>query len=434
MKNEEKFQKIISLAKRRGFVWPSSEIYGGFSGFYDFGPLGILLKENLKNEWKKSVVFQREDVLLIDSSIILNPKVWQASGHIKEFIDLMSECPKCKKRFKVDDLEKNICPECKVKLLPPKKFNPMFKTFVGTIEDKSTQAFLRPETAQGIFINFKNVLDCFSKKLPFGIAQIGKAFRNEISPGNFLFRIREFEQMELEYFVDPKEAKKYHTFWIKERFKWYQNLGLSKKNLKLYQVPKSDLAHYSKGTTEVHYLFPFSGKFEEIEGIANRGDYDLKVHHKHSGVDLRYFDEISKKRFFPYVIEPSLGIERVFLALLCEAYFEDKERNRIVLKFLPKLAPIKVAVFPLLANKPKLVKLAQKIYQKLKKEFICVFDDSGNIGKRYYRQDEIGTPFCITVDFQSLEDGTVTLRDRDTTSQIRCHQDELIEILKEKLF
>ena len=433
MKDEEKFQKIISLAKRRGFVWPSSEIYGGLSGFYDFGPLGVLLKENIKNEWKKAVVSQREEVVLIDSSIILNPKVWQASGHQEEFIDLLSECPKCKKRFKADDLEENLCPYCKVELLPPKKFNPMFKTFVGSSEKTAIETFLRPETAQGIFINFKNVLESFPKKLPFGIAQIGKAFRNEISPGNFLFRIREFEQMELEYFVKPEEAEKYHQFWIEERFKWYQNLGISKNHLKLYQVPKKDLAHYSKATTEIHYIFPFSGKFEEIEGIANRGDYDLKIHSQSSGVDLTYFDPFSQKRFFPYVIEPSLGIERIFLALLCEFYWEDKERERVVLKFPPKLAPIKVAVFPLLSNKPQLVSLAKEIYQNLKKEFICAFDDSGNIGKRYYRQDEIGTPFCITVDFQSLEDETVTLRDRDSTSQIRIHKKEIIEFLKEKI-
>jgi len=432
-------EKIVSLCKRRGFIFPGSEIYGGLNGFYDFGPLGVELKFNIKQEWWNEIVQKRDDVVGLSAAIIMNPKVWEASGHLAGFSDPLIECPKCHRRFLADEAKDN-CPECgaDISSLKPRQFNLMLKTFVGPVEDSASVVYLRPETAGGIFVNFKNVLDTSRLKIPFGIAQIGKAFRNEVNPKDFIFRTREFEQMELEYFVKPGDDKRYFKEWVEERFNWYKNLGL--KNIRKREVPKEELAHYSRGTMDIEYNFPFG--WREIEGVANRGDFDLKTHSQYSGEELSYTDPESGEKYIPFVIEPSAGVDRIALAFLCEAYTEEKgpagqqgekESTRIVLKLHPKLAPYKAAVFPLLANKPKLIKLAREIYEDLRKNFMTAWDDRGNIGKRYYAQDEIGTPFCITVDFQSLEDKTVTVRDRNTAKQERAAIEELVPYLQEKL-
>jgi glycyl-tRNA synthetase len=431
----DNLQKIVALAKRRGFIYPGSEIYGGLAGFYDWGHLGNELKWNIKQAWWKAIVRERDDVVGISTATILNPAVWEASGHLSGFSDLLLECPNCRKRFREDELERKgkgfICLSCgKIFESNPRRFNLMFKTFVGPVEGADSAAYLRPETAGGIFTNFKNVLDTNRLKIPFGIAQIGRAFRNEINPRDFVFRTREFEQMEVEYFVKPGEDEKLFNYWVTERFKWYESIGL--KNVRKREQSKEERAHYSKATIDIEYKFPFG--WQEIEGIANRSDFDLRAHTKFSGADLSYFDEETKERYIPYVIEPSAGIERIALALLCEAYTEEKDR--IVLKFHPKIAPIKAAIFPLLANKPKLVELARDIYRRLKaesRELTIVWDDRGNIGKRYYAQDEIGTPYCVTVDFESLDNSDVTVRDRDTTKQVRVKIGELKSYLEEKL-
>ncbi|MBI2036278.1 glycine--tRNA ligase, partial [Candidatus Microgenomates bacterium] len=371
-----------------------------------------------------------------DSSILHHPKVWEASGHVASFTDPLIECKVCHERFRADhaeQIEKHASSHKKAAWTDVKQFNLMFKTYMGPIDneenkqsfpfsDEKRKTYLRPETAQGIFINFQNVVDSTRIKIPFGIAQIGKGFRNEITTGNFLFRVREFEMMELEFFVNPKEGKKWHDYWKEERLKWYLSLGINKENIKLQDLPKEEIAHYSKGTTEVWYNFPFMG-WGELEGIANRGDYDLSQHAKYSGKDLSYLDQETKERFVPYVIEPSVGVGRAMLAFLIDAYSEDS--GRVILKLHPKLAPYKAAVFPLLANKEELVDKARDIYQNLRKAFTVAFDDRGNIGKRYLSQDEIGTPWCVTVDFQTLEDDTVTVRDRDTTKQERVKIKEL---------
>lgn len=420
-------EKIVSLAKRRGFIYPGSEIYGGLSGFYDWGHLGVKLRWNIEWAWWQEMVRNRDDIVGISTATILNPRAWEASGHVSGFSDPLSECEKCRKRFRADDSEKK-CPECgSEKVTEPKEFNLMFETRIGPAKDSSSVAYLRPETAGGIFVNFKNILSTNRLKIPFGIAQIGLAFRNEISPRDFIFRTREFKQMELEYFVRPNEAEKQFKEWVDHRFKWYKSIGLG--NIRKYEHPKKDLAHYSKATTDIEYKFPFG--WGEIEGVANRGDFDLKTHSKASNEDLSYFDEETKERFVPYVIEPSAGEERIALALLCDAYTEEKDRT--VLRFHPKMAPIKVAVFPLLANKPKLVDLARKIYEDLRKDWSVAWDDRGNIGKRYYSQDEIGTPLCVTVDFESLESNDVTVRDRDTTKQVRVKIEDLKNHILEKL-
>jgi len=433
------FEKITSLAKRRGFIYPGSEIYGGLSGFYDFGPLGTELKFNIKQAWWRDVVQLRDDVVGLSAAIIMNPKAWEASGHVSGFSDMLIECPKCHKRFTTNELEKKekkfICAECG-NLFESKirRFNLMFKTSIGPAEDNTSIAYLRPETAGGIFTNFKNILDSTRVKIPFGIAQIGKSFRNEINPRDYIFRMREFEQMELEYFVKPGEDEQHFEEWLERRLKWYHSIGL--KNIRTHEQPENERAHYSKRTVDIEYKFPFG--WQEIEGIANRSDFDLKAHAKISGADLTYFDEEKKEKFIPYVIEPSAGVERITLALLYDAYHEEeisKGNKRVVLKLHPKLAPYKIAVFPLLQNKSNLVKLARTIYEDLKHEFAVAWDDRGNIGKRYYSQDEIGTPFCITVDFDSLENlptngGDVTVRNRDTTKQERVK----IKDLKSYLF
>ncbi len=434
-------EKIVALCKRRGFVFQNSEIYGGINGVYDLGPLGVLLANNIKKQWLRSIVLSRDDVVGLDSSIITHPNVWEASGHLKSFKDSLIECKICHERFRAD-YKDEISKHSKIHKKPSwtgiKQFNLMFKTFIGPLDDEKHKAYLRPETAQGIFLNFENVLASSRIKIPFGIAQIGKGFRNEITTGNFLFRVREFEMMELEFFTKPGTDKKWFEYWKQARLKWYLDLGIKKNNIKLVDLPKEDIAHYSKGTTEIWYSWPFGGSmgkpwFGELEGIANRGDYDLLNHAKYSGQDLSYFDEETKERYVPYVIEPSVGVGRAMLAFLLDSYFEEKDR--VILRLDPKLAPIKVAVFPLLANKLPLAKMAGDIYHNLKSQLndMIVFDNRGNIGKRYYSQDEIGTPFCITVDFQSLEDKTATIRDRDTTKQERLRVHELKDYINKKI-
>lgn len=428
-------EKIVALCKRRGIIFPGSELYGGLNGTWDLGPLGTLIANNIKNEWRKSIIFSRDNVVEIDSSIILNPQVWSASGHVASFTDPMIECKICHQRFRADhedqikDHEKT---HKKTSWTEVKSFNLMFKTFVGPIDNDENKTYLRPETAQGIFINFQNVVNSTRVKIPFGIAQIGKGFRNEITTGNFLFRVREFEMMELEFFVRPGDDKEEHEYWKQERLNWYLSLGIKKENIKLTDLPKKDIAHYSRGTSEIWYNWPFMG-FGELEGIANRGDYDLSQHGKYSGKDPSYIDQDTKEKYVPYVIEPSVGVGRAMLAFLLDSYCEDEKR--VVLKLHPKLAPVKVAVFPLLRNKPDLTKSAKDTYHNLKKEIdgMVVFDDRGNIGKRYFAQDEIGTPFCVTVDFQSLEDKTVTVRDRDTMKQERISMQNLNKYLSDKL-
>lgn len=418
-------EKIVALCKRRGFVFPSSEIYGGIGGFWDFGPLGVLLKNNIKNLWWKAMVLDRDDVYGLDSTIISAPAVWQASGHAISFTDPLVECKACHKRFRADKVEDK-CPECGGVFTDVKQFNMMFSTSVGPVADTAARTYLRPETAQGIFTNFANVLDSLHPKIPFGIAQIGKAFRNEITHGDFIFRNREMEQMELEYFVKPGSDEDWFEKWEKARMQWHRSLGIKKENLRFFEHPKKSLAHYSKRTVDIEYNFPFG--WGELEGIANRTDFDLKNHAKHAGRNLSYYDEETKERYVPFVVEPSVGVERLFLALLVDSYHEDDER--VVLRLQPKLSPITVAVFPLLANKEQLVSLAKEIYADLRLHFVAAFDNRGNIGKRYFSQDEIGTPWCVTVDFQTLEDSSVTVRDRDTTKQERVHRDELAPFLR----
>jgi len=435
----EIMEKIVSLCKRRGFIYPSSEVYGGIGGFWDFGPLGVLMKNNIKRLWWKTMVEERENIFGLDTTVIHHPKVWQASGHLASFTDPLRECKLCHKRFRADKLTGENCPECGGDLTEVKQFNLMFETYVGPARETANKAYLRPETCQGIFINFTNMVDCIRPKLPFGIAQIGKGFRNEITTGDFIFRDREFEMMELEFFVRPGEDEKWHDYWIKERLKWHQKMGIKKENLRLFEHPKESLAHYSKRTVDIEYKFPFASPagrqgWAELEGIANRTDFDLKNHSKFSGKDLSFQDENGEK-FYPFVIEPSLGVERMMLALLLEAYREEKNNKvtRVILSLNPKVSPIKAAVFPLLANKPDLAKLARRIYEDLRGDFMVAWDDRGNIGKRYFSQDEIGTPWCVTVDFQSLEDNTVTVRDRETTKQERVGIDKLKELFENKL-
>ena len=426
--------KIVSLCKRRGFIFAGSDIYGGLANTWDYGSFGVELKNNVKRAWWKSVVYERDDMYGMDASILMHSKVWEASGHVKNFFDFKSDCKNCKKRFKTADLKnKNKCPECGGELTESRPFNLMFKMPIGPIEDNKEIVYLRPETAQGMFVNFTNILDSRHPKLPFGMAQIGKAFRNEVTPGNFIFRTREFEQMEIEYFVHPKEADKKLEEWIEARFNWYHNLGIKKNNLRKRPHAKDALAHYAKACTDIEYNFPFS--WSELEGIANRTDFDLKQHAEASGKDLRYFDEAAKERFYPYIIEPSGGVDRSVLAFLVDAYHEEKvkEETRVVLKLHKDLAPTKVAVLPLLKNRPEIVELAKKITQDLKKVFVTVYDDTAAIGKLYRRQDEVGTPYCVTIDVQSLEDKKVTVRDRDTMGQERVSIDKLNEFLEEKL-
>jgi len=469
--------KIVSLCKRRGFIFQSSEIYGGLGSVWDYGPLGVELKRNVKNAWWKSVVYGRDDMVGLDAAILMHPKTWEASGHVSSFSDMVVECKNCHKRFRIESLfgeqilsnldhklkneykdgfpgargipektkayvlfefalatENPECPSCKNKdFSKPTDFNLMFETHHGPVKDSASVVYMRPETAQGIFVNFLNIVDTARKKLPFGVAQIGKSFRNEITPGNFTFRTREFEQMEIEYFVRPEEAANFHQQWVEERFNWYFALGMTKEHLRKREHPKDELAHYAAACTDIEYNFPFG--WSELEGIANRTDFDLRQHSQFSGKDLQYFDDQTQKKFFPYIIEPSGGVDRATLAFLVDAYSEEevKERTRVVLRFHKDLAPVKVAVLPLLKNRPPIVELARKINEDLRKQFVCVYDDTAAIGKLYRRQDEIGTLFCVTVDVESLDDKKVTVRERDTMQQERVAIEQLKDWLTVKL-
>ena len=425
-------ETIVSLAKRRGFIFPSSDIYGGFGGFWDYGPLGAELKRNVRDAWWRSVVQERTDVAGLDAAIIMNPNVWVASGHVANFIEPLVECRSCRRRFRQDQLATERCPECGGELGEPRWFNTMLKTFIGPVQEEAAVAYLRPETAQGIFVNFKNVQVTSRRKLPFGIAQIGKAFRNEITPGRLIFRSLEFEQMEIEFFVKPGTDDEWHQYWIKERYDWYVRYGVKPENLRLRPHEQSELAHYAKACADVEYNFPFG--WAELEGIANRQDYDLRRHAEASGEDLTYFDEETNDRYFPFVIEPSAGVDRSVLVFLLDAYDEEPDREgiRVVLRLHKALAPIKVAVLPL-SRKEVLTQLAQEVWSYLRPHFTTTYDDAQSIGRRYRRQDEIGTPYCVTIDFQSLEDRQVTIRDRDTMQQERVPIADLVPILRGKL-
>ena len=424
--------KMLSLSKRRGFIFQSSEIYGGLGSTYDYGPLGVELKRNVKEAWWRSVVRERDDVVGLDSAILMHPKVWEASGHVENFTDPLVECRSCHLRFRSDQLETDQCPECGGELTEPRRFNLMFHTFMGAVEDSSHEVFLRPETAQGIFVNFSNVLNSSRKKLPFGIAQIGKAFRNEITPGNFTFRTREFEQMEVEFFVKPGTDEDWLQKWVQDRFEWYVSLGIRRDNLRLRRHEADELAHYAKDTYDIEYRFPWG--WGELEGIADRTDFDLGRHAEASGEDLTYFDEETKERFLPYVIEPSGGVDRATLAFWLDSYDEepDGDATRTVLHLHRKLAPVTVAVLPLSRNE-KLAPTARKIYDQLRPHLNTQWDDAQSIGRRYRRQDEIGTPYCVTVDFDTLEDHQVTVRDRDTMHQDRVPIENLVSILQDKV-
>lgn len=437
--------KIVSLCKRRGFIFQSSEIYGGLGSVWDYGPLGAEFKRNLKNLWWKSVVQERMDMVGLDSAILMHPHVWKASGHVDGFADPLVDCKgrECKKRFRLDELKGTqdadikICPACGSKIdlkdSPARMFNLMMKTSLGAVEDASAVTYLRPETAQGIFVNFLNILDTTRKKLPFGVAQIGKSFRNEITPGNFTFRTREFEQMEIEYFVRPEEDQRHYEAWVKERFDWYVHCGIRKEHLRIRPHTQDELAHYAKACSDIEYEFPFG--WSELEGVANRGSFDLEQHAKFSGKDLRVFDSGTNARYYPHVIEPSGGIDRAALAFLVDAYHEEevKDEVRVVLKFSKGLAPAKVAILPLLKNRPPVVAMAKDIAKDLMSSLAVVYDDTAAIGKLYRRQDEIGTLYCVTVDVQSLDDKKVTVRDRDSMRQERVDVAQLKAYLLDKL-
>ena len=429
--------KVVSLAKRRGFVFPGSEIYGGLANSWDYGPLGVELKNNVKNGWWKMFVSQRSDMVGLDAALIMNPKVWEASGHLTAgFSDPLVECKKCHERFRADIIDTEApCSNCGAKnqFTETRQFNLMMKTFLGPAEETANIVYFRPETAQAMFVNFKNVLQTTRKRLPFGIAQIGKAFRNEITPGNFIFRTREFEQMEIEYFIRPPKTdanwQEHFDYWLEQMKSWLRYLGVSESHLHYVDIPDGERAHYSKRTVDIEYDYPFGQK--ELYGLAYRGDFDLANHARASGQDLMYTDPETGEKFLPHVIEPTWGVDRSILVALLEAY-DDSGKDRIVLRLKPWLAPYKVAVFPLLANKTELVSKAREIFDALQPHFTVAWDDRGNIGKRYYAQDEIGTPFCVTIDFDSLKDKAVTVRDRDTMAQDRVAINELVTYLKEK--
>ena len=431
------FDKITSLAKRRGFVFQSSEIYGGLNSTWDFGPLGVELKNNIKRAWWRSMVQLRDDIVGLDAAILMAPQVWRASGHLETFTDPLVDCKACKMRFRADHLVgrgelHSPCPNCGGELTEPRPFNLMFKTFMGPVEDDAAVVYLRPETAQGIFVNFQNVRTVTRKRLPFGIAQIGKSFRNEISPGNFFYRSREFEQMECEYFVPPAQASDAYRAWINERYTWYLDLGIKPQSLRLREHEPSELSHYSAGTTDIEFLFPWG--WGELEGIANRTDFDLRRHGEFSGKDLSYVDDVTGERFVPYVVEPAGGVDRAALAFLCDAYDEAevKGEQRTFLRLDKRLAPYKVAVLPL-SKRESLIGVAREIERMLRPHWMITYDETQSIGRRYARQDEIGTPFCVTVDFDTLEDRAVTIRERDSMLQDRVPIAELVPALREKL-
>ncbi len=432
MADVDLMDKLVSMCKRRGFIFPSAEIYGGFRSTYDYGPLGVAMLRNVKNAWWTSVVQRRRDVVGIDAAILSMPKIWESSGHLKTFTDPLVDCRSCKERWREDQIDGR-CPNCgSTDLTESRAFNLMFKTFVGPTEDSASVAYLRPETAQGMFVNYRLVQQALRLKPPFGIAQIGKSFRNEITPGNFVFRTREFEQMELEFFVPPAEAKTWHEFWIQERYQWYLNLGISPEKLRLRPHDPDELSHYSAGTTDVEFLFPWG--WGELEGIANRTDFDLSAHATGSGEDLSYYDQASGERYVPYVIEPAAGATRAMMSFLLAAYDEEEVAGEIrtVLRLHPKLAPYTVAVLPL-SKKPELQGLSEQIFHEISATMSVDYDDTQSIGRRYRRQDEIGTPFCLTVDFESLNDSAVTVRDRDTMQQERVPIVDVLAYLRGRL-
>ncbi len=447
-------EKVVAFCKRRGFVYQSSEIYGGLRSSYDYGPLGVEMKRNIKEEWWRSTVHMRDDVVGLDAAIIMHPKVWEASGHTATFNDMLVESRTSKRRYRADHLiedatgidAEGLSPEELTKIIqeddrvkdpvdggrdfaPVRPFNLMFETYMGPVKSEENLAYLRPETAQGIFVNFKNVTQTSRVKVPFGIAQQGKSFRNEITPGNFIFRTREFEQMEMEFFVEPGTDEEWHEYWIEQRWNWYLNLGIKEENLRRYEHPREKLSHYSKRTVDIEYNYPFAG-WSELEGVANRTDYDLKQHAEHSGESLEYIDQATNKRYYPYVIEPAVGPDRIMLAFLMDAYTEEEigGEERTVLKLHPRIAPTKAAVFPLSKKQP-VSTIARELYDDLKGDYRLFYDDSGSIGRRYRRQDEAGTPFCVTVDFDTIEDRQVTIRDRDTLEQERVP----IEAVRDRL-
>ena len=457
-KKSSNVDAVVNLSKRRGFVYASSEIYGGTRSAWDYGPLGVELKENIRRQWWNSMVRERDDIVGLDSSVILAPQVWEASGHVGAFADPLTECKNCHKRYRADQLIEQYeekhgkspegglasigCVNCGTKgqFTEPKDFNGMLRTTVGVVEDEGSLHYLRPETAQGIFVNFANVVGTSRKKPPFGIAQTGKSFRNEITPGNFIFRTREFEQMEMEFFVKPGEDETWHDYWLETRWNWYTGLGMKPENLRKYEHPKEKLSHYSKRTVDIEYRFMFAGsEWAELEGVANRTDFDLKTHSEHSGTDLSYFDQEAGERWVPYVIEPAAGLTRCVLAFLLDAYDEDKAPNskggedvRTVLRLDPRLSPVKVAVLPLSRN-ADLSPKAKDLSANLRKYYNVEFDDAGAIGRRYRRQDEIGTPYCVTVDFDTVEDQAVTVRERDSMAQERIGMDQLVDWLTKRL-
>ncbi len=439
MAKSDLMDRVVNLSKRRGLVFPSSEIYGGFRSTWDYGPLGVLLKRNVKDAWWRSMVQERDDVVGLDAAILMAPRVWEASGHIATFTDPLVDCKHCKERFRADQLpESGACPKCgnKDTFTEARNFNLMFKTHVGPVEDTGSVAYLRPETAQGILVNYANVQTTSRKKPPFGIAQIGKSFRNEITPGNFIFRTREFEQMEMEFFVPPDDAPKWFEYWCQHRFEWYLDLGIPEASLQLRPHDADELSHYSTGTSDVEFMYPWG--WGELEGIANRTDYDLKQHAEFSGQDLSYFDQETDTRYVPYVIEPAAGADRATLAFLLAAYHEEevstaggKTETRTVLRLDPRLAPNKVAVLPL-SKKAELVPVADRVASDLRKYGMIDVDAAGSIGRRYRRQDEVGTPLCVTIDFETLDDNAVTVRDRDTMEQTRVSLDRLVEAIRDR--
>jgi glycyl-tRNA synthetase len=438
---------IVSLAKRRGFVFPTAELYGGFANTYDYGPLGVELKRNIRNRWWKSMVQERDDVVGVDAALMTNPKVWEASGHLANFNDPLVDCLTCKRRYRADHLDEGqygdvkrdaegniVCPYDGGKLTDPRQFNMMFKTQVGPVADDESIAYLPPETAQGIFINFENVVTSMRKRLPFGIAQTRVSFRNEITPGRFVFRTLEFEQMEMEYFCMPGTDLEWYRYWVNERLRWYvEELGISRERLRLREHEQEELSHYSAGTTDIEYLFPWG--WGELEGVADRTDYDLKAHAAASGHDISYFDEETKQHLVPYVVEPAAGLTRTLAVVMLDVYEEEPDEkgdNRIILKFKPGIAPIKAAVLPL-SKKDTLTPTARRVYEALRPHFMTQYDETQSIGRRYRRQDEIGTPLCITVDFESLEDEAVTIRERDTQAQVRVPIAGIVQAVKDKL-
>ncbi len=429
---DEQMDKLVSLCKRRGYIFPSSEIYGGINACWDYGPLGAELKRNIKDFWWREMVHKRDDIEGLDAAILMHPKVWETSGHVTEFTDPLVDCKKCKSRFKADELDGDACPNCGGELTAPRQFNLMFKTFMGPVEDAASIVYLRPETAQGIYVNFLNVQGPSRQKVPFGIAQIGKAFRNEITPGNFIFRTREFEQMEMQFFVHPSEDDKWFEYWREQRWQWYLDIGIRRDKLRWHEHGPDDLAHYAKKAFDIEYEFSFGWK--ELEGIHNRTDFDLSRHTQATGKDLRYWNEETKEKFIPYIIETSAGCDRTLLVCLLDAYHEEevKGETRAVLRLHPRIAPFKAAVFPLV-KKEGMPEVAQRLYDDLRRRFKVFYDEGGAVGRRYRRMDEIGTPFCFTVDGQTLQDDTVTIRDRDSMDQIRHKIAEIPDLLEKKI-